>query len=117
MEFPSEQIRDAIRRNGLTPKGAEAKAVGHVIERRSGPAFEVSKTDVVYVLAGADQAMEAVRKLPALSRVAVRGRLPPDGVSTEPMRLEFLALEPEWAAGATRGATPVPAPRPRGRAR
>ncbi len=112
-----EQIREAIRRNGFTPKEAEVKAAGRIVERGGRPAFEVSGIELVYVLVGADPAMEAVRKLPAGSRVVLRGRLPAAVAASEPERLEVLAVEPESAAGASRSTTPAPAPRPRDRAR
>lgn len=89
------QIREAIRRNGFTPKDAEVRAAGRVVERGGRPAFEVSGIALVYVLDGADRVVEAVRKLPAGSRVVLRGRLPEAVAPSEPDRLEVLAVELE----------------------
>ncbi len=47
-----EQIRDIIRKNGFTPKDADVKVAGKVVERNGQPALEVNGPDVVYLLEG-----------------------------------------------------------------
>jgi copper chaperone CopZ len=47
-----EQIRDIIRKNGFTPKDAEVKVAGKVVERNGKPALAVNGPDVVYLLEG-----------------------------------------------------------------
>ncbi len=47
-----EQIRDIIRKNGFTPKDADVKVAGKVVERNGRPALEVNGPDVVYLLEG-----------------------------------------------------------------
>jgi copper chaperone CopZ len=87
-----DEIRDAIRKNGFTPKGADVTVAGKVIERNGKPALAVGGSDLVYLLAeGAD----AKGKLAELRKwsgkdVVVTGHLPEStGQRGEPQTLEL----------------------------
>jgi copper chaperone CopZ len=45
-----ERIRQVARDNGFTPKGADVKAAGRIVERSGKLALEVTGLDVVYPL-------------------------------------------------------------------
>lgn len=46
-----EQLRDAIRDNGFTPKGAEVRVAGKVVERDGRPALAIPGQEIPFLLA------------------------------------------------------------------
>ena len=46
-----EQIRDIVRRNGFTPRGAEVRIAGQLVQHEGKLALAVSGSDAVYLLA------------------------------------------------------------------
>jgi len=87
-----DEIREAIRKNGYTPKGADVSVAGKLIERDGKPALAVSGSDVVYALAeGADGKgkLAELRKSTG-KEVIVKGHLPEStGTSAAPQTLEL----------------------------
>jgi hypothetical protein len=87
-----EDVRDAIRKNGFTPKGSEVIVAGKVIERNGKPALAVSGGDVVYLLGESNEAkgkLSEWRKLTGHD-VVVKGHLPESsGKAAEPQTLEL----------------------------
>ena len=87
-----EQIRDAIQKNGFTPKAADVTIAGKVIERNGKPALAVSGSDLVYLL---QESSDAKGKLNELRKqtgkdVIVTGHLPESSrKTTEPQTLEL----------------------------
>ena len=77
-----DQIRDAIRRNGFTPKGADIAVAGTLVLSEQRLALHVSGSDVVYLLWDAPSAPGKVAELgdAALGRkvtqVVVEGHVP-----------------------------------------
>lgn len=89
-----ERIRQVVRDNGFTPKGADARVAGKVIERGGKPALAVTGLDLVYVLA---EHPDAKRRLAELEKAAmgrdvvVSGHLPetaPEPAPTAPRTLQ-----------------------------
>ena len=62
-----EQVREIVRRNGFTPKAAEVRVDGHVVQQDGKPSLAVTGADVVYMLA---EHAEAKGKLAALQQTA-----------------------------------------------
>lgn len=96
----AERIRQVARDNGFTPKGAEVRVAGQLIEQGGTPALSVTSLDAVYLLvehAEAKGKLAEARK--ALGRsVLVTGYLaetatapPPD--ATRVLELRDVALE------------------------
>lgn len=87
-----DEIRDAIRKNGFTPKAADVTIAGKVIERSGKPALSVSGSDLVYLLtesADAKGKLGEVRKQSG-KEVVVKGHLSESsGKTTEPQTLEL----------------------------
>jgi copper chaperone CopZ len=86
-----DEVRDAIRKNGFTPKDADVTIAGKVVERNGKPALAVSGSDLVYLLG---QSSEAKGKAEELQKqigrdVIVKGHLPESsGKVSEPQTLE-----------------------------
>jgi copper chaperone CopZ len=73
-----DEIREAIRKNGYTPKDADVTVAGKLIERDGKPALAVGGSDVVYPLAesaGARGKLAELRKSTG-KEVIVKGHLP-----------------------------------------
>jgi copper chaperone CopZ len=88
-----DEVRDAIRKNGFTPKAAEVTIAGKVIERNGKPALAVSGSDLVYLLAEASDAKGKLGELRKQSgkEVVAKGRLAESsGKTTEPQTMELL---------------------------
>lgn len=87
-----DEVCDAIRKNGFTPKGADVTVAGTVVERNGQPALAVSGTDVVYLLA---EGPESRGKLAELRKrmgkpVVVDGHVPESaGKPAAPPRLQL----------------------------
>ncbi|HUG95143.1 MAG TPA: heavy-metal-associated domain-containing protein [Pleomorphomonadaceae bacterium] len=62
-----EQVREIVRRNGFTPKGAEVRVAGRVARQDGRSVLAVTGTDVVYTLA---EHPEAKGKLSELEQSA-----------------------------------------------
>jgi copper chaperone CopZ len=87
------RIRQVARDNGFTPKGAEARVAGKVVERGGKPALAVTGLDLVYVLAEHPDAKGRLSELEkAMGRdVVVSGHLPetvPEPLPTAPRTLQ-----------------------------
>ncbi len=88
-----EQVREAIRSNGFSPKGAEVAVRGRLSGSRGAPAITVEGSNDVLLL-GADSADPG--KLPALERLAagavvtVRGNVPETDAKRPERRLRLL---------------------------
>jgi cation transport ATPase len=85
-----DEIRDAIRKNGFTPKAAELTIAGKLIERNGKLALAVSGSDVVYELV---ESADAKGKLAELRKqlgkdVSVKARLAESSGKTGPPPLE-----------------------------
>lgn len=89
-----DQIRDAIRKNGFTPKGADVVAAGTLVLSERRLALRVSGSDVVYLLWDAPTSPGRVAELAniAASRktaeVVVEGQVPetvPESVAPHPV--------------------------------
>ena len=72
------QLRQIIRNNGFTAKDAIVTAIGTVIERGGKPALSVTGTDVVWVLASANNAPYS----DALQRVKTQEPAPVEAAGT-----------------------------------
>lgn len=74
-----EQVREVVRRNGFTPRGADVKVAGRLVQHEGKPALAVTESDAVYLLA---EDPEAKGKLSEFVRIAkdqtvvVSGRAP-----------------------------------------
>lgn len=74
----TERIRQVVRDNGFTPKGADVKLAGEVVERSGKLAVAMTGLDVVYMLVEHAQARDklaAVRKAVG-SAVLITGHIP-----------------------------------------
>ncbi len=78
-----EQIRDIIRKNGFTPKDAEVKVAGKVVERNGKPALEVTGPDVVYLLEGNIAALNEMKG----KQVVITGQVPESASRNEPPKI------------------------------
>lgn len=74
-----EQVREVVRRNGFTPKVADIRVVGQLVQHGGKPALAVSGTDAVYLLADHPQAAGKIEELQRAARdqpVLVSGHVP-----------------------------------------
>jgi copper chaperone CopZ len=74
-----EQIRKAIRSNGFTPRAAEVRVAGLLVERGDTLALRVPGSEESFVLqdaAGAMGQVASLRRLPSGTRVVLSGQLP-----------------------------------------
>ena len=78
-----EQIREIIRRNGFTPKDAEVKVAGKVVERNGEPALEVNGPDVIYLLEGNVAPLKEMTG----KQVVLTGQMPESENKNEPRKL------------------------------
>ena len=80
-----DQIRDAIRKNGFTPKGADVTAAGTIVLNDRRLALQVSGSDAVYLLWDATSSPGKVAELATLAasrkvaEVVVDGHVPESG--------------------------------------
>ena len=84
-----EQIRKAIRSNGFTPRAAEVRVVGLLVDRGDTLVLRVPGSEDSFVLRDAPGAVGQVaslRRLPAGARVVLTGQLPepPSGSRRSP---------------------------------
>ena len=90
-----EQIREAIRKNGFTPKEAEVTVVGKLVERGGRLVLEVSGPNVTLALSG-----PRAGELQAMAgTVVVLGGLVPEAPpgSKAPLTLEVRSFAPAGA--------------------
>ena len=59
--IPVEQVSDAVKKAGFTPKEITITAIGHLGELMGLPSFEVSKTDILFVF-GKNAQFEKLKK-------------------------------------------------------
>jgi copper chaperone CopZ len=78
-----EQIREIIRKNGFTPKDAEVKVAGKVVERNGKPALEVNGPDVVYLLEGNVASLKEMTG----KQIVLSGQVPESESKNEPPKL------------------------------
>jgi hypothetical protein len=83
---------DVVRRNGFSPKGADVRAVGRMVERGGKPALAVTGTEAVYTLAE-DPARKGwlleLQKTAKDQAVVVEGSVPENAAeSTGPLTLQ-----------------------------
>lgn len=77
-----DQIRDAIRKNGFTPKGADVMAAGTIVLNDRRLALQVSGSDAVYLLWDAPSSPGKVAELATLAasrkvaEVVIEGHVP-----------------------------------------
>ena len=74
-----ERIRQVARDQGFTPKGADVRVAGRLVERKGKPALAVSSVDLVYELAELPEApgrLAELEKAAAGREVVVVGHLP-----------------------------------------
>jgi copper chaperone CopZ len=99
----AERIRDLIRDNGFTPKGADVRIAGKVIERGGKPALTVTGLDLVYLLVDHPDTKGKVAELQKVAmgrQVTLRGHLPETAKDAGPekprnLQLRDFALEGE----------------------
>ena len=87
-----DEVREAIRKNGFTPKAADVTIAGKVVERNGKPALAVSGSDLVYQLAESPDAKGKTSELKKQTGkdVIVKGHLAePSGQTTGPQALEL----------------------------
>ncbi|MGH7546787.1 MAG: heavy-metal-associated domain-containing protein [Gemmatimonadales bacterium] len=75
------QVRRAIRTNGFTPKAAEVRIAGTVVEREGRLALEVPGSDSAYVMQEAAESQGAVTQLRAVAGrpAIIEGSVPETG--------------------------------------
>lgn len=82
-----ERIRQVARDNGFTPKGADVKVAGQIVERSGKLALEVSGLDeIVYLLVEHSEAKDKLAEAhkAAGKAVVVTGHLPETAIAPKP---------------------------------
>jgi copper chaperone CopZ len=88
-----EQIREAIRSNGFTPKEAEIRVAGVLLDRGDSLALAVPGADTLVLrdLPAAPGQLTAMRRLPPNERITVTGQvLASEGRSAKSSRVLFV---------------------------
>lgn len=85
-----DEVRDAIRKNGFTPKDAEVTVVGRLVERNGQAALAVSGQELVYRLtASSGISLEAHGN----KEVLISGHLAASPAASSPL-LDVKAMQP-----------------------
>lgn len=89
-------LRDAIRKNGFTPKAANARVEGTIASRGGQLVLDVSGTDVRYVLGARPEDKKLAAELVTLvgHRAVVTGALPESPAGKEPGMIAVLGVAP-----------------------
>jgi copper chaperone CopZ len=88
-----ERIRRAVRDNGFTPKGAEVRVAGRLVEKGGSLALQVSALDAVYLLTEHPDSKGLLAELrrAAGAEVIVSGHWP-EGPAASPSTPQTLQL-------------------------
>lgn len=90
-----DQVREIVRRNGFTPKGADVRVAGRLTERGGKAALAVSGLDLVYLLADHPEAKVKVSELQRAAKdqaVLVMGSVPERAANLGPNEPDLLQL-------------------------
>jgi hypothetical protein len=77
-----QQVREAIQRNGFTPKAAEVRVRGTLVERDGEFALSLTGSEQVFILAesrGAADVLNRLRSIRPGTVLAIEGVLPETG--------------------------------------
>ena len=85
-----ERIREAIRRNGFTPREARVRVSGFVLRQGDQLALQVPGSEVAFLLAGSGEELERLARAASGSPVTLNGTVPesPRG-SKAPLQLRL----------------------------